>query len=58
MRKPNKGPNSKVMGTWPLFYYHTSFSSGSQCGISFNQHFKYKTKCEVTELQNYGITEL
>ena len=23
------------MGPWPLFYYHTSFSSGSKCGISF-----------------------
>ena len=23
------------MGPWPLFYFHTSFSSGSKCGISF-----------------------
>ena len=23
------------MGPWPLFYYHTSFSSGTKCGISF-----------------------
>ena len=23
------------MGPWPLFYYHTSFSSGTKSGISF-----------------------
>ena len=23
------------MGPWPLFYYHTSFSSRAKCGISF-----------------------
>ena len=25
----------RVLGPWPLFYYHTSFSSGTKCGISF-----------------------
>ena len=54
----------RVMGPWPLSYYHTSFSSGTKCGISFmvvgQETFKILNKMwsqGITELQNKRMTE-
>ena len=52
-----------VMGPWPLFYYHSLFSSGTKCGISFMEvgpeTFKVSNKMwshGITEFRNDGRT--
>ena len=58
----SKRHTPRVMGPWPLFYYHTSFSSGTTCGISFMEvgpkTFKLLNKMRKTNKgrnsKNYG----
>ena len=44
------------MGPWPLFYYSTSFSSGTKCGISLME-VKPETFKVLNKMWSHGITE-